>query len=492
MSRACVRRRWLIAVSLLPSLLVAIYGWDMPQLGFLKDDGVYLATAKGIAEGKGYRDVSLPGEPWQTKYPPIYPAFLSIAWLVGRSFSSAVSIASALNWLALPLFAYTMLVFFERECFPTPGLLTLICLAYAGVADTAHSLLSDMWFAVVALTVLRMTDRCGWTLGGLIAIAYGLRSSAVALFLAVWAYLIWRRRFRDAAALTVIVVPVAAAWAAWSAGHVGPIRDYNDVFRSSYSQVFAYELPVTDMPARIPRHADAVLVEVGRILIPDIFGGKELDWPRRVLAAASLAALVRIPQRYAVFAVIHLGLLLIWPWRPFPRLFLPVLPLLIGGFSIFMREALERWRLSVPISIPASLFALALLVQAFLQFSIVRIHRALDSDLLAAYEWIVANTPDSATFAAYRDATLFLHTGRKAESIHVSVRETRNNPVSAKQRIMRMADWARSRRHRYILVGPQEYQLSPDAERELRRLLAEDPGVAQVHRQGELSIYEIH
>src|SRR5690242_11217502 len=130
MPTAHIRRRWLIAASLFPSLLVAVYGWDMPHLGYLKDDGAYFATAKAIAEGKGYRDVSLPGEPWQTKYPPLYPAFLSLAWLAGRTLPVAIAIASALNWMALPLFAYTVLLFFECEHFHGPGLLTLICLAY--------------------------------------------------------------------------------------------------------------------------------------------------------------------------------------------------------------------------------------------------------------------------------------------------------------------------------------------------------------------------
>ena len=61
---------------LLPAIFVAFFHRDLPSLGAYHDDGVYLATAKAIAEGKGYRIESLPDERWQSKYPP---------WLLLRS-----------------------------------------------------------------------------------------------------------------------------------------------------------------------------------------------------------------------------------------------------------------------------------------------------------------------------------------------------------------------------------------------------------------------
>src|SRR5205814_7604879 len=44
------------------------------------DDSVYLTTAKALATGEGYRIISLPYEPAQTKYPPFYPLLLSFLW----------------------------------------------------------------------------------------------------------------------------------------------------------------------------------------------------------------------------------------------------------------------------------------------------------------------------------------------------------------------------------------------------------------------------
>jgi hypothetical protein len=45
--------------------------------GVYQDDGMYVATAKSIAEGEGYHLINLPGEPAQTKYPFLYPAVRS-------------------------------------------------------------------------------------------------------------------------------------------------------------------------------------------------------------------------------------------------------------------------------------------------------------------------------------------------------------------------------------------------------------------------------
>jgi hypothetical protein len=48
----------------------------VPAVGINHDDGIYLVTAKALAEGEGYRIISLPMDPPQTKYPILFPAGL--------------------------------------------------------------------------------------------------------------------------------------------------------------------------------------------------------------------------------------------------------------------------------------------------------------------------------------------------------------------------------------------------------------------------------
>ena len=57
-----------------------------PAVGTFHDDGVYLVTAQALAEGRGYRIISLPWEPAQTKYPILFPWLLSLVWRLTPTF----------------------------------------------------------------------------------------------------------------------------------------------------------------------------------------------------------------------------------------------------------------------------------------------------------------------------------------------------------------------------------------------------------------------
>ena len=76
-----------------PSGYVAWKSRDMPQFGHLHDDAIYFVSAKSIAEGHGYRILSLPGEPYQTKYPPLFPMLLALVWKVRPDFPGNLPLA---------------------------------------------------------------------------------------------------------------------------------------------------------------------------------------------------------------------------------------------------------------------------------------------------------------------------------------------------------------------------------------------------------------
>src|SRR5437588_10197058 len=84
----------ILLLLLIPS---AAYLWlhdDLPQFCDFHDDCVYYVSAKSLADGGGYRVESLPGEPPQTKYPPLYPLLLSVAWRLDPNFPHNVPIAA--------------------------------------------------------------------------------------------------------------------------------------------------------------------------------------------------------------------------------------------------------------------------------------------------------------------------------------------------------------------------------------------------------------
>ena len=74
-------------------------------LGFYHDDGVYAVTAKALAEGKGYRIISLPGEPVQMTYPIFYPLVLSVVWRIFPDFPANIPALKA------PSIIFTLLFF---------------------------------------------------------------------------------------------------------------------------------------------------------------------------------------------------------------------------------------------------------------------------------------------------------------------------------------------------------------------------------------------
>src|SRR3954471_19102780 len=100
-STASVLTALLLTGLLLPS---AVFLWgnsDLPQFGDYHDDGIYFVCAKSLAAGE-YRIESLPGAPAQTKYPPLYPLLLSLAWRINPAFPENLRIAAWLSWLSLP------------------------------------------------------------------------------------------------------------------------------------------------------------------------------------------------------------------------------------------------------------------------------------------------------------------------------------------------------------------------------------------------------
>src|SRR3984893_18283076 len=111
--------RKLIAVgvfvlALAPSAYLAWTYRAIPHLGFYHDDSLYMGSGKSLAAGNGYRIASLPGEPYQTKYPPLYAALLSIVWRIDPSFPSNLPIATSLAWLLLPPYLAMVWLFLRQ------------------------------------------------------------------------------------------------------------------------------------------------------------------------------------------------------------------------------------------------------------------------------------------------------------------------------------------------------------------------------------------
>ncbi|MDO8665355.1 MAG: hypothetical protein Q7J79_01995, partial [Gemmatimonadales bacterium] len=72
--------------------------------GVFYDDGVYLALARSLAEGHGYRLLYLPGAPVSIHYPPLYPLFLAALWKLAPAFPANVQVFRAANAVLVGVF----------------------------------------------------------------------------------------------------------------------------------------------------------------------------------------------------------------------------------------------------------------------------------------------------------------------------------------------------------------------------------------------------
>src|SRR5271166_2973436 len=90
-------------VLLIPSAFNVWKNPDMTKFGRLHDDGLLFVSAKSLAIGDGYRILSLPEQPAQTKYPILYPLYLSLIWRLNPHFPENLNLATWFCWPLLVL-----------------------------------------------------------------------------------------------------------------------------------------------------------------------------------------------------------------------------------------------------------------------------------------------------------------------------------------------------------------------------------------------------
>ena len=218
-----IRRYALFAVLfvalLIPGILSVIENADQPLLGFSHDDGIYWVTAKAIANGSGYRILNLPDQPYQTKYPPLFPAYLSLAWLLNPDFPSNLRIASWMQFLWLPLLLALSLWHWQH--WGVTGwrrwLLAAVLATNAYVHFFSMALMSELPFTCLVLASLLLLERARdnrWIIAAALmaAAAFLTRTAGIALLVTVPAVLYLQAKRKQAALFAAVMAPFVLAW----------------------------------------------------------------------------------------------------------------------------------------------------------------------------------------------------------------------------------------------------------------------------------------
>ncbi|GAI56920.1 unnamed protein product, partial [marine sediment metagenome] len=233
--------------ALLPSLYLAWYGRDLPHLGTYHDDAIYLETARTLATDGVYRLNSLPWTPAQTKYPPLYPLYLSLAWRLGGDLPQVLSLAMFLNWFWLPVWMLGLRQLLSRSDLP-PALSTLIpafLALHPDVQLTATRLMSDLMCA--ALVTWSLALHSIWLPAATALVRTAALPLAVALSLSAALRRQWRQAFWQLAPTLIVV----ALWLGWSAANRYPAATPTERY---YTDYFGYQLdiiPLSQLPAHL-------------------------------------------------------------------------------------------------------------------------------------------------------------------------------------------------------------------------------------------------
>ncbi len=433
---------------LIPSAAFLWRNSDLPQFGDIHDDSVYYVSAKSLASGS-YRIESLPTQPFQTKYPPLYPLLLSIAWHVDPRFPQNLPIAAWLSWAALPL-----MLAFLMALYPRLGmtgwrkwlLLTLLALNPYVILFSA-TLLSELWFTALLAMALLLIERAAepdapmhWAIAaGLIGgLAYLTRSAGIVLLGSGVLYFWLRQQRVKATAFGAAMFPFVAGWMLWARLHQAHTDDISLVYYTDYFRYEVFNFSMKTVHLFLWKNLDGLVSSLGYLVLPNVTSSLFMKILADVLGVAMISGIVRMIRKgkavhYAIFAAGAAFMLVIWHFPPNERFVLPLVPLGFAGLltevehfvgmaraGLKHREVSQRVAAVIMIGFAVVMFAVAFALQAYVGGEFLgetaQTQRMRNIDHRGAYAWIRANLPPGATLIAYNDPVLYLYTGRRAIS----------------------------------------------------------------------------
>jgi hypothetical protein len=351
--------RWALALILAPTAWFAWTWREMPQLGGNPDELMYYIGGKSLADGKGYRIVSFPGEPFQTKYPPGLPAVSALAWMAGGRYPDNLPYHTLACWLFLAASAFGFRRWAVEAGLPEAVALGLAALwalnPYAFQFGT--TLLSELPFTAILLGCLLCLHRNGarWALAAGLLAAAGILMRTIGLLLlppaAVW---LWRNgRRRDIPWFLSLPALTAAGWFAWTAAHktpgLSPVGLYYLDYLGYHVRHFLWDEPWL----AVWKNLDGILLGLGAFVFPQTEGMLMDKILAQVVAVGGLAGVVRMARRdpsgpaalYAGFAALLIVVMAVWHFPANERLILPAAPLVLAGLAVeaqFLAAGLRR------------------------------------------------------------------------------------------------------------------------------------------------------
>ncbi len=489
----------------------------MPQIGFYHDDSLYLASAKSLASGHGYRILSLPDEPFQTKYPPLFPAVLAFAWKINPTFPSNLPLAALLTWCLFPVYLGLLWALFRDYGLSIAEQLVLVAAAALNPLAVllSVSLMPELMFTSLLVASILLVGRAGIA-GGMAGLAYLAKSASLPLLFAIPLCFVFRRQYRRAVAFAAMMLPAVVGWQVWVRAHQSPGRDLVTLYYTNYFGFRSYNISWSDLPLVIWRNLDAYLLSAGKLLMFDgaLYESRHLE---RIVAIAAIAGVVRLARttgklQYPLTALVFSCMLLIWHYQPDPRFLFPLYPLLLAGLWTELKNVASALSLAwkkravadrmVAAGMGAILAGFACFVIAATAFGLFaflpRFMQSHQDDLagrLPAYDWIAKNTPAQAQVFAYDDPMLFLYADRRSAGMPIPPKFAyQEDPAGLNRMVDRIPDFAREQRLDYLLLTKADFyrDLQDAGAKRLMAAAKTDPRSHRVYGTPTVAIYALH
>lgn len=433
-------RLLLFLLLLVPS---AFYAWknsDMPEFGKLHDDGILFVSAKGIATGQGFRILSLPEHPAQTKYPVLYPLYLSLVWRVNSHFPENLTTARWFSWPLLVLCLALSWLYWRGEKWDWIVVAILAISPYMILFGCG--LFSEIFFLSWLLACLLAARREGIEMallaGVLAGLAYLTRTAGIALIVSMPAYYLWRRESRRAIAFAAGMLPFIVGWGLWSASLKFPSTSATLLYYTDYVKFQFLNVGFDNLAVVLWKNIDELLYSTGSLIVPQVVALLPVKILTQVIAIAMILGIVRLARRgvavpYTLFALVSSGMLVIWHFPPTERFVLPIFPLLAAGLIVELEHLVQMLRAAfhhkdlsqrivaygfgmVVLAIVGGAFYLQLYVTFKSMPAQAVQDRAQLQETRETYAWIDRHLPPGAGILSNDDPPLYLYTGHPGNS----------------------------------------------------------------------------
>ena len=412
-------------------------------LGLFHDDGIYAVGAKSLADGAGYRIISLPGEPAQTKYPFFYSALLASIWRATPQFPANIVFLKSLNVVILLAIFFVSVLYYQRsrkdDGVLGPVVFAAIVCTNPLVFSFTDYVLSELLLVLLSVVMLAACQRADDDstfsrtpfVGAIAGIACLTRMAAAPLAVAGLLHAYVSRGACGVGWFIGVVSLMVAPWLVWvsrSTGQVagGSLLDYYlgyDIF-GGRGDGFAALFDVVTGNAHSLANSFQMLYLTALLpgLVIPLIGFTALGMSRS-LRHDELATWG--------FFVASVALLLLWPFQSsrYVVSLVPVMVLFLFRGVEYTVDGLSR-RPSINavlaklfwIPVPLVLFLNVFWLSSFVLSQHPESTRALYGRRLPytwggfeeTFAWIRANTQSDALLTTAYDPMYYLYTGRKA------------------------------------------------------------------------------